>query len=311
MKGLELCRKYYDHCRPILLREIPEIMASAAIGLVGEGSECFGLDDGLSLDHDFGPAFCLWLPDAMLARHHDQIERAFSLLPSEFGGYAARMRPNLRNGRVGPMGIQAFFAFFTDLAKPPANWRQWLSLNETRLAAAVNGEIFDDSLGEFTAWRKSLQAYYPRDVWLKKIAARVMTMAQAGQYNLPRTLERRDAGAAMLACARFSEAALSLVFLFNHTYMPYYKLAPRACRLLPVLGTELSELLEFLAGQPLRDRRDLDVTGEIERFCGACAAHLRATGLSNEMDDWLWAHGPRIMDHVKTPELLRMNILEA
>ncbi len=29
-----------------------------AVGLVGKGSDCFGFDDVLSQDHDFGTALC-------------------------------------------------------------------------------------------------------------------------------------------------------------------------------------------------------------------------------------------------------------
>ena len=62
MKGLELARGYfYDECLPRLRRELPAVLPHLAAGLVGEGSDCFGYDDHVSRDHDWGPGFCIWL----------------------------------------------------------------------------------------------------------------------------------------------------------------------------------------------------------------------------------------------------------
>ena len=44
--------------------------------------------------------------------------------------------------------------------------------------------------GRFSTWRTTLLDYFPRDLHLKKMTTRCMQMAQAGQYNLPRCLER-------------------------------------------------------------------------------------------------------------------------
>ena len=63
IKGLDLSREYYENIgKPILMELFPEYMKKAAVGLVGEGSECFGFDDQISMDHDYGPSFCVWLP---------------------------------------------------------------------------------------------------------------------------------------------------------------------------------------------------------------------------------------------------------
>lgn len=65
MKGLELCKSYYENIgKPELFRIFPEVMGRAAAGLSGQGSDCLGLDDEFSRDHDFGPGFILWLTDA-------------------------------------------------------------------------------------------------------------------------------------------------------------------------------------------------------------------------------------------------------
>ena len=311
MNGLELARAFYTASRPALVAAMPEVMAQAAAGLVGEGSECLGCDDAVSRDHDFGAAFCLWLPREVLRAQADRIEAAFASLPAEFAGFPSRLAPGARQGRVGPLAIEGFYAFFTGLDAPPANWRQWLAIPEHRLAAATNGEVFEDAPGRFTAWREALLAYYPRDVWLKKLATGAMLAAQTGQYNLPRALGRGDGASAMLAAARFAEAALGLVFLLNRRYMPFYKWAPRLGRQLPVLGAPLGRLLDSLAAQPLRGPQDMAVAEPVEEFCAQVAEQLRFTGLSDAPDAWLWSHGPRIMGRVKDPEIRRLNLLEA
>lgn len=53
MNGLELARYYYETAgKQALERQVPDLVPRLAIGLAGEGSECFGLDDELSRDHD-------------------------------------------------------------------------------------------------------------------------------------------------------------------------------------------------------------------------------------------------------------------
>ena len=60
LKGLELSRRFYFECgAPALKARFPEVMSRAAAGLSGQGSECLGLDDEISRDHDFGPGFCI------------------------------------------------------------------------------------------------------------------------------------------------------------------------------------------------------------------------------------------------------------
>ena len=75
MQGLELARAFYARCRPLLEARVPDVMAQAAAGLVGEGSECLGCDDAISRDHDFGAAFCLWLPERVLAVEGPRLAR--------------------------------------------------------------------------------------------------------------------------------------------------------------------------------------------------------------------------------------------
>ena len=61
IKGLELSKRYfYDIVLPEFEKKLNDIFSLCAFGLVGEGSECYGYDDELSKDHDFGPSVCIW-----------------------------------------------------------------------------------------------------------------------------------------------------------------------------------------------------------------------------------------------------------
>lgn len=310
MKGLELSRAYYEYCAPLLQERIPDVMARAAAGLVGEGSECFGCDDEISRDHDWGPAFCLWLPRSAASADLPRIEAALADLPDSFAGYPSRMRKERRMGRVGPLPIESFYGFFLGSEHPPSTWREWLAIPEYHLAACTNGAVFHDAPGEFSRWRALLLDYYPEDVRLQKIASRCMRMAQAGQYNLPRCLARGEAGAAMLAAARFGEAALSMVYLLNRRYMPFYKWAVRLVADLPVLGAEAAALMSALAAHPLRGPEDAGVAECVEAFCASVARTLRQRGISPLDDPWLWAHGPHVLSHVRDEELRRRDLLK-
>ena len=66
MQGLQLTKAYFDaYGRTLIEGPLAPYQSVLAAGLVGEGSDCFGFDDAISQDHDFGPGFCLWLPDAL------------------------------------------------------------------------------------------------------------------------------------------------------------------------------------------------------------------------------------------------------
>ncbi|NLA86806.1 MAG: DUF4125 domain-containing protein, partial [Clostridiales bacterium] len=61
MNGMELSRQYFSNVAESLLRQaFPDLFKRIAAGLVGNGSECFGYDDEISRDHDWGIDFFLW-----------------------------------------------------------------------------------------------------------------------------------------------------------------------------------------------------------------------------------------------------------
>ena len=302
MRGLDLCRRFYLQCAaPLLERRLGERTRRVAAGLAGQGSDCLGFDDELSRDHDFGPGVCLWLTDEDYEAFGGELRRLYEELPKQFCGCVRNTTPQ-GAGRVGVMRIGQFYAQYTGCRDIPSGDSAWLRIPEHLLAAATSGEVFRDDLGEFSRIRSGLLPCYPEEVRLKKLAARLFVMAQAGQYNYGRIMKRGDAVAASLALSEFAKATLSALHLLNRSYAPYYKWAfCSALRLPRLCGAALE--LEGLY-RPGADREAL-----IESICASVVGALKKEGLSSSPDTFLVAHAEEIMRRIKSDYLRNLSVM--
>ena len=102
MNGLAVARQYYRTVgRPALQAQFPGLLPRMAFGLAGEGSECFGFDDALSREHDWGAGFCIWLDEADFRQYGAQVQTAYAALPAEQAGFPVRQEGEYGSGRVG------------------------------------------------------------------------------------------------------------------------------------------------------------------------------------------------------------------
>ncbi len=286
MKGLPLAREYFNEIgAPMLRQRFPDLAGRIAAGLAGPGSECFGFDDEVSRDHDWGPAFCLWLTADDYREHGRALQQAYEELPRVFRGFGPRRASPGEEFRVGPCPTVTFYATYTGLDHPPATLREWLSIPEAQLATCTNGEVFSDPLGEFSRWRSALLAHYPEDIRLKKIASRCFTIAQSGQYNLPRSLSRGEPFAALWFVTQCCVDIMSLVFLLNRRYAPFQKWMHRAVKDLPLLGGWAHDFVAEIISPLAQDRPAL-----AEEACAVLTGELRAEGLSDSPSDFLLDH---------------------
>ena len=301
MKVIDICRRFYEQeAKHIIEDKFTDYVNKIAVGLVGAGSECFGFEDELSLDHDMYAGFQLFLRKEDEEAIGFELSALYDRLPREFMGLPTEHRSRMGDGKHGVKVIGKFYRPFTGTDGAPQNWRQWLDTPSWALAQATNGEVFADPLGEFSRVREEILHGMPEDVRKKKIAAKAAIMAQSGQYNHPRCLKRGENGAAMLAACEFVHSAAELFFLLNRRHMPYYKWSFRAMRALP-------------EGEPLENALTSILCGEttlIEETAAFFIARLRSEGLSDGSWDFLEPHAQEVQRRIESAEIRSLHLME-
>lgn len=336
-----------DLGKPLLAGAYSAYQGRIAAGLVGYGSECFGFDDEFSRDHDFAPRFCLWLTDEdydaigeQLQADYDALSRDFTVDEQgkpHFAGHgsadsnalAASQSPLTPRAqgefrRDGVFRIGDFFERITLFREAPAqnDYASWLSLDDATLATATNGQVFADPLGVFSKTRQGFK-FMPEDVRLSLISRRLGMMAQAGQYNLPRMLQRDDGAAAMLSIHEFVNATASLVFLINEPvsvgYLPYYKwqfaamrkLSRRMATRLAGVCEQLEDILRLSSaacfggagfgegGKGAKPAAE-HIIATVERICSDVVDELLREGLTESHETFVEWQRPYVEDHIKS-----------
>ena len=137
-------------------------------------------------------------------------------------------------------------------------------------------------------------------------------------------MKRGENVAAKLALAEFTKNAISMVYLLNKQYTPFYKWMHRGMKALPVLS-EVGDILNLLA---LMDEQSAawEGAGEtdylytlngndkcvliIEAVCNLVLQELTAQGLTQGEDNFLESHTITMMGKIKDPYIRTLQIME-
>lgn len=253
-KNLNLCKRFYEQYGAAMIREeFAQYEQRIAVGLVGEGSDCFGFDDEISKDHDYGLGFCMWLTKADYEEIGITLNQAYERLlkahAEEFllredviavgetpdsAGFEGGSVNKFMDARRGVFVIGDFYERILGIRLDEAVEKRggissvlteqlWLQIAEDKLATAVNGMVFRDDAGIFTQIRSELLAYYPARAWTLRLAQKLHDFAQYAQSNYARMMARQDYVTAKLCVAEGMRSAMELAYLLNRTYAPYYK----------------------------------------------------------------------------------------
>lgn len=304
MKGLELSRRYYEAYGKEMLAQFPQLREEYAAGLVGRGSECFGFDDEISADHDYGPSFCVWLRREIYEQYGAKVQAAYDKMPADFLGVPGRISGETGQGRVGVLCLEDFYYGLLGIDHVPKTNLEWLRLQDEHLATATNGEVFEDRAGVFSRMREGLLSYYPEDVRRKKIVARMAKMARAGQYNYARAMQRGERVAAELFLCEFIRESIQLVYLLNRRYAPFDKWSHRGMKELSACS-EIGDMIAlFYQVEKTEDRVLI-----IEAICNIIVQELNAQGLSGLEDNFLQNHLHTVTEKIEDETIRKMQFL--
>ena len=257
VKGLLLNESFCTSIvAPIINEGFPNLAYSA--GRIGRGSDVLGFDTSMSTDHDWGPQIEVFLSEA------DYISRSSALsayldshLPRCFQGYPVGFTaPDIFDNntqcmdnsgadgrlrhRVSIHTVKSFLErhLGVNLGSSLSSL-DWLSLSEQGLLEVTGGQVFHDCLPELSQAR-SVLSYYPKDVWLFRLAAQWHRLGQEEPFVGRCGVVDDDLGSRVVA-ARLVRDLMRLCFLLERRYAPYSKW----------LGTAFKQLACYSRMEPL------------------------------------------------------------
>lgn len=294
-KGLELCREYYEtYGKPMLEKEFPQYVQRIAVGLIGEGSDCFGYDDGLSMDHDWGPRFMMWVSEEVYREIGEALEEAYQKLPMQFQGYEYRQSRQGANRR-GVFRIRNYFKELLgiecldngekgNVAEGICESIAWENIEPQRLAAAVNGEMFWDPEGTVTLIRTQLKTKYPKWLRYTRLAESAARFSQCGQYNYARMLKRGDKVTAQMMLSDALKEALQMLYYIAGEYPPHDKWLHRGL----LEKAEYANVLAWMA--KILDAKPDEKESYIEEIAKELAFLLYQNNYISDVEPYLEAH---------------------
>ncbi|MDD6328461.1 MAG: DUF4125 family protein [Lachnospiraceae bacterium] len=316
--NLESCREFYEtYGAPMIHEKFPEYESRIAVGFAGEGSDCYGFEDDISVDHDYGIGFCMWLTDSDYEAIGITLHHAYEQIVEAYGGEQGVSYNKLLNGRRGVCTIGAFYERILGVRIDESDLveghiilptQTWLTLDEDRFAEATNGTVFRDDTGIFSAIRGDLLAYYPEQVWQLRLSKALHDFAQYGQSNYARMMARQDYVTAKLCISRGAESAMSLAYLLNRTYAPYYKWMRKGMDGLCVLKgvRQLVDTLILLPLQktawagyhydPYKINMQDAVVRTFEQIAGLVSEELREQGIVHTTETYLDVQSQIVMN---------------
>lgn len=307
ISGMDISKKFYqEYLRKIIENDFSEYASKITVGLIGEGSECYGFDDEYSTDHDFFPDLCIFVDDDAYEMIGEKITAAYNTLPKEYMGYKSQ-KTALADGRRGVIKTSDFYS--KHLGTSLYEQIDFTKLKDYELAVCTNGEIFYGNNTEFMKMREKLSEGYPAKVRLLKLSEDVAVFSQAGQYNFLRMLKREDDFTAGLMLADFCKGTMILYHHMSSIYPPHDKWLKKSTLRIDG-GEELINLLEKVTNMFKISESADDITLAIDDVGKALASKLYENGDISDVDPYLANHISELMFKASVVDLGKEELVD-
>jgi hypothetical protein len=252
--SLELSRMLYqEQIEPIMEARFPDLPYAAAT--FGMCSEILGLDDEVSMDHEWGPRIRILLSEDDHTRRSDDIRSVLrESLPTQFKGFDMMWRKpgvDIHGTRetilyhVSVGTVTGALGFCGGLDALPLSDVDWLRVSEQHLLDFTSGVVYRDDVGELTRARDSLR-YYPDSV-LRFLLMCEWYAVNGDWFPIGRIGSRGDRLGLRIQAARVAHHLVRIAFMVSRQYAPYTKWFGTLFSALPIARTLEPVLLELTA----------------------------------------------------------------
>jgi hypothetical protein len=274
---------FEEEINHIMEKEFPRLKFAAAT--LGMCSEVLGLDDEVSMDHEWGPRVMIYLSEQDKLRYSQDVTKVFqNLLPARFKGFDMMWRKpgvDVHNTKETVLyhvyvGTVSDSLGFSGIKKLPLEEIDWLKVSEQHLLEFTAGVVYKDDVGELTRARELL-AYYPDNV-MRFLLMREWNTVGNEWFPIGRIGPREDELGLRIQVAKIVQRFMRIAFMVSKRYFPYKKWFGTLFEQLS-LAFELEPMLLEL----LEEKRWQQVEEKIGEIASALLERQNSLGISPQI----------------------------
>jgi len=212
IKGLELSESFFNEKKALLFKKIPSnAIEYITIGLFGFGSECYGVDDEISEDHDFDQGFIILVEDSVPLTDFLKIKQAYDCLPKLYKRFCL-----LNQTKHGVHYMKEYLNYLgvNDIK----------NISDESKALLLNGKLFYQGFAStFANLRYDIRKNSNYD-FLIDLSLKALEINKYIPYNLKRSLDRGDLYTFKSLKNNLVNHLIEFYYIYHKMYLPHDKL---------------------------------------------------------------------------------------